>query len=308
MRSISVADHEHERVHPDHVRADDREDACSARGGGGRRRPTPVSVMSPTITAKLAWPASSAGITPGRRTQLAQRRGRAARPRPRRRGWQELGDLACGSGRTNRTSTNADEHEAARRPARAARATSPSSSRPASSGLNTSGPRIAPKTAPKSTSAMPRARCSGGYMSPGRGAREQRDAARRADARSARASDGGRERRARCPAPASPQPRRPGREAQPRAPARGRSGPSRGRRAAPRARPRRARSPGPSPSSPSTSRTCTSVSEATAAESCSIAEFAASEAESRSVLRRIGREAGSATARAYPLEVTIRVA
>ena len=43
---------------------------------------------------------------------------------------------------------------------------SPSRSRPASSGLNTTGPRIAPKTAPKSTNAMPRARRSGGYMSP----------------------------------------------------------------------------------------------------------------------------------------------
>ncbi len=43
---------------------------------------------------------------------------------------------------------------------------SPSSSRPASSGLKTNGPRIAPKTAPNSTSAMPCARRSGGYMSP----------------------------------------------------------------------------------------------------------------------------------------------
>ena len=43
---------------------------------------------------------------------------------------------------------------------------SPSRSRPASSGLKTAGPRIAPKTAPNSTSAIPCARRSGGYMSP----------------------------------------------------------------------------------------------------------------------------------------------
>ena len=43
---------------------------------------------------------------------------------------------------------------------------SPSSSRPASSGLKTAGPRIAPKTEPNRTSAIPRARRSGGYMSP----------------------------------------------------------------------------------------------------------------------------------------------
>ena len=37
---------------------------------------------------------------------------------------------------------------------------------PAKSGLKTVGPRIAPKTDPKSTYEMPRARRSGGYMSP----------------------------------------------------------------------------------------------------------------------------------------------
>ncbi len=41
-----------------------------------------------------------------------------------------------------------------------------STSRPANSGPNTAGPRIAPKTEPKSTYEMPRARRSGGYMSP----------------------------------------------------------------------------------------------------------------------------------------------
>ena len=43
---------------------------------------------------------------------------------------------------------------------------SASSSLPANNGLKTVGPRIAPKTAPKRTSEIPRARRSGGYMSP----------------------------------------------------------------------------------------------------------------------------------------------
>jgi hypothetical protein len=36
----------------------------------------------------------------------------------------------------------------------------------ASSGLKTAGPRMAPKTAPKRTKEMPRARLEAGYMSP----------------------------------------------------------------------------------------------------------------------------------------------
>ena len=126
----------------------------------------PVRVMIPTITAKLAWPATSAGSTPGRRTISRSGAGGAVRRRV------VLAAAVCssspirfGSGRTNSTSTSAtamkpteDHHSSA--------SESPSSSRSASSGLNTSGPRIAPNTAPKSTSAMPRARRSGGYMSP----------------------------------------------------------------------------------------------------------------------------------------------
>ena len=49
---------------------------------------------------------------------------------------------------------------------------------------------------------------------------------------------------------------------------------------------------GPRPSSPLTPITSTNVSEATAAESCIIPEFAASDAERRAVLRRIGRSGG----------------
>ena len=54
---------------------------------------------------------------------------------------------------------------------------------------------------------------------------------------------------------------------------------------------------GPRPSSPSTWTTCTSVSDATAAASCSVAEFIASELDSSAVLRPIGRVgAGADTA------------
>ena len=56
---------------------------------------------------------------------------------------------------------------------------------------------------------------------------------------------------------------------------------------------------GPSPSSPFTSRTSTSVSDATAAESCSIAEFAASAEARRIVLRRTGSASGSGTRRGH---------
>ena len=56
---------------------------------------------------------------------------------------------------------------------------------------------------------------------------------------------------------------------------------------------------GPSPSRPSTSTTSTSVRDATAAESWSIAELVASAAASSAVLRRIGRSAAPVTARPY---------
>jgi len=49
---------------------------------------------------------------------------------------------------------------------------------------------------------------------------------------------------------------------------------------------------GPSPSRPSTPDTRTNVSDATAAESCIIPEFAARAAESRAVLRRMGSRSG----------------
>ncbi len=122
----------------------------------------PVSVITPTITANEAWPASRAGIAPGRRT--ISRSGAA--------GALSAAVWVCsssairfGSGRTNSTIASATSMKP---PAasHSSASVSPSSSRPCSSGLNTSGPRIAPNTAPNSTSAIPCARCSGGYMSP----------------------------------------------------------------------------------------------------------------------------------------------
>ena len=122
----------------------------------------PVSVITATITANDAWPASSAGITPGRRT--ISRSGAAGASSPSA-SVRSSSAIRIGSGRTASTSTRPASMKppaAAHSPASA----SPSSSRPASSGLKTNGPRIAPKTAPNSTSAMPCARRSGGYMSP----------------------------------------------------------------------------------------------------------------------------------------------
>ena len=58
---------------------------------------------------------------------------------------------------------------------------------------------------------------------------------------------------------------------------------------------------GPSPSRPLTPSTATSVSDATAADSCSIPELAARAADSSAVLRRIGRSGGDAhAAQRYP--------
>ena len=120
---------------------------------------------------------------------------------------------------------------------------SPSSSRPASSGLNTSGPRIAPNTAPKRTSAMPCAAPLGRVHVAGRGAREQRRAARRADARRARR---GRRAptRAREPSAASAPPSPPIANPPASTGTRPMRSISAARPAARRARPRRARSPG----------------------------------------------------------------
>ena len=129
-----------------------------------------------------------------------------------------------------------------------------------------------------------------------RGAREQRGAARGADARRGPSSTAGR-RVGGAAERGEPAAARRRRRSRARAPARGRRGPSRARRAARRARPRRARSPARARAAPGRPTTDTSVSEATAADSCSVPEFAASDADSSSVLRRIGSSARVVTLR-----------
>jgi hypothetical protein len=170
---------------------------------------------------------------------------------------------------------------------------SPSRSRPASSGLNTSGPRIAPNTAPKSTNPIPRARRTGGYMSPA-AVRASSAMPLAAPTATRPTSTTGAE-PALLPTAASAHPAAPA--TNPPAstgmrPMRSIARPAGSAASAPDA----STIAGPRPSSPRTSSTSTSVSDATAAESWSIAEFAASAAASRTVLRRMGSCGAVATA------------
>ena len=250
----------------------------------------PVRVMSPTITPKLACPASSAGITPGRRT--ISRSGAA--------GACSASGCVCsssamrrGSGRTKSTSTTATTMKPTEANHRTA-SESPSRSLPASSGLKTAGPRIAPNTAPNSTSAIPRARCDGGYMSPA-AVRASSDVPLEAPTPTRPASTSGAESVVQ-PIAASVPPAPP--STNPPAitgtrPIRSISRPAGSAASAPLA----STMAGPRPSSPSTPTTSTSVSDDTAADSCSMPELAASAADSRNVLRRIG---SSLTAQTLP--------
>ncbi len=248
----------------------------------------PVSVITATITAKLAWAASSDGITPGRRTSSLSGAGRRSSGHASPSGSDAASSSAIrrGSGRTAMTSDSATTANAA--PADQSIASPwPSSSCPAISGLNTAGPRIAPKTAPKSTSAMPCARRSGGYMSPA-AARVSSAVPLAAPTPSRPASTATGESTA-LPSAASEQPIAP--TAKPPAstgtrPTRSIARPAGSAVSAPDAR----TIAGPSPSSPRAPTTVTSVSDATAAESWSMPEFAASAPASSTVLRRIGRE------------------
>src|SRR4051812_24040486 len=127
----------------------------------------PVSVITATITAKLACAASTAGMTPGRRRSSPNGAagGLVASGSSRAPARASSAAIRRGSGRTASTSASPTSMNAPAASHNGASA-SPSRSRPASSGLNTSGPRTPRKTAPNRTSAMPRARRSGGYMSP----------------------------------------------------------------------------------------------------------------------------------------------
>src|SRR4051812_20507200 len=117
--------------------------------------------MTDTITPKLANAASIAGRTPGRtrisRNGAAGARSSSCAP--------IISAICFGSGRTNSTSTSATRLIP---PAASHGTVSADASRwrPANSGPKAAGPRIAPKTDPNSTYEIPRARRSGGYMSP----------------------------------------------------------------------------------------------------------------------------------------------
>lgn len=169
---------------------------------------------------------------------------------------------------------------------------SPSRSRPLRRGLKTAGPRMAPKTAPKRTSAIPRARRVGGYMSPAavRASSEMPPAApTQRSPGTTPAGESAAEPSAVSNPPMTPSPKPTARTGI--RPKRSMARPA-GRAAnAPVAR----TSAGPRPSSPSISTTSAKVIVATAAESCSVAELAASAAERSAVLRPIASFGGSFT-------------
>ena len=156
-------DHEHERVHPEHMRADDREDRllrvvvvldddvagqvhdgdhhAEARDRGQHRRDHTRPPQDLAERRGVGW------------SRLSADRGRSAPRSP-----------SC---RAERSS--ASPHVTSDRPAAASQG--PSACRRRRPCLRraarrASGPRTAPKTEPKRTNEMPRARRSGGYMSP----------------------------------------------------------------------------------------------------------------------------------------------
>ena len=168
---------------------------------------------------------------------------------------------------------------------------SPSRSRPASSGLKTrraedrAEDRAEQHERDPARAALRRIHVAGGgpREQPGRAGRaDEHEPGEHGDGPALRAAQRGQQRS-----------RRSRSRSRRRASARGPCGPSAARRAAPPARRRRARSPDPGRAAPRCRSTRTSVSDATAAPSCSIAEFIASELDSSAVLRRIG--SGGAT-------------
>ncbi len=243
----------------------------------------PVSVITPTITPNDAWPASSAGIAPGRR--MISRSGAAGAWAAGSPVSQQLGDpLRVGAHEQHEHQR--DEHEAAgRQPQqreRVAVEVAPVQQRAEHERAEDGAEHGAEQHERDPVRAL-----LGRVHVARRGAREQRGAARGADAHQAE-----QHRRARCrlalPSAASPQPAEP--TTKPRAstgtrPMRSIARPAGSAASAPDA----STIAGPSPSRPLTPTTETSVSEATAAESWSVPEFAASDADSRNVLRRIGK-------------------
>ena len=245
------------------------------------------------MTAKLACAAMSAGITPAAQ-QLADRRRRASGDRWAGGGRAGLALLVAsssairfGSGRTVRTIASADDHEPARgHPQRAERVAVEVAAGEQRAEHGRTEDRAEDRAEEHERDAAGAA--LGRVHVARRRPRQQRRRARRA--RRARA------RRAPRPPtscavpsaasrqPAMPQPKPRGED---RAP--GPCGPSSrpGGQRRQRAR-RRARSRDRGRAAPRCRARCTSVSDATAADSCSVAEFIACELDSSAVLRAIG--------------------
>jgi hypothetical protein len=167
-----------------------------------------------------------------------------------------------------------------------------SRSRPANSGPNTAGPRIAPNTEPNSTYEIPRARRSGGYMSPAAVRISSAIPLAAPVSANPRMTSGVESTLVASAVSAQPT------AAAPYPPAITGSRPTRSI-----ARPAGTavsadatrKIAGPSPSRPSTPVTSTNVSDETAATSWSTAEYTAIVAASSSVLRRIGRVSSTST-------------
>ena len=154
-----VARDEHEAVHADDVRADDREDVAVR-----------VAVADGDVAGEVHH-ADHHGEARDRR----EHRGRHAGPaqdlaeRRRRRGLLGIRDERLREllrvGPHERTRSGSPRARRATRRATATPARAGVRSRPANIGPKISGPKIAPETAPKSTNDMPRARRSGGNIS-----------------------------------------------------------------------------------------------------------------------------------------------
>ena len=224
--------------------------------------------------------------------QLAQRRG-GARPRGVAVSWRSSAAIRVGSGRTQQTSASpAAMKPPGGEPQRRERVAVELAA--GEQRAEDAGPEDRAEDRAEQHERDPAGAALGRVHVAGRGAREQRGRVRGADEhepaehRGAPASPA-------LPSAARPQPAIPA--AKPAAstgtrPKRSMSRPAGSATSAPDA----STIAGPSPSSPSTCSTRTSVSDATAAASWSVAEFVASEPDSSAVLRRMGSASAGGTA------------
>ena len=240
--------------------------------------------MTATMTAKLASAASIEGRTPGRRriSRSGRRRLAARAPASARRSSRRSG---FGSGRTKSDEHEADEHEAEAASQERERVAVEIAAREqrAEDGRPEDRAEDRSEEDERDPSRAPRGRV---HVARGR-AREERGSARGAHADQ---PDDDRRRRLHGAAERREQRRRRRRARSPSA-----STGTRPKRSIARPAGSAASAPepstiaGPSPSSPFTPMTSTNVSDATAAESWSIAELAARAAARSAVFRRIGR-------------------